>query len=83
MLFNIPRLRTVISRLLHYEAVYDFGFRQKEIADHLGLHNAYVSRLLSEKKQMPRTNLCPFNANKFTGALPKKVPVSQAVSCMP
>jgi putative transposase len=39
---------------LIWEAVYDFGYRQKEVADHLGLHYASVCRVLREKNRMLR-----------------------------
>lgn len=31
-----------------YEAVYEFGYKQKEVAEHLGLHYAYISRVIAE-----------------------------------
>ena len=31
-----------------HSAIYDFGYRQQEVASHLGLHRAYLSRVISE-----------------------------------
>ncbi|MCP4252520.1 MAG: helix-turn-helix domain-containing protein, partial [Candidatus Scalindua sp.] len=28
------------------EAVYEYGYRQREVADHLGIHYSTISRLL-------------------------------------
>lgn len=30
-----------------YEAVYEFGYKQREVAEHLGLHYAYISRIIN------------------------------------
>lgn len=37
-----------------YEAVFDYGYRQKEIADYLGMHYASVSRILKDVRGMLR-----------------------------
>ncbi len=37
-----------------YEAVFDYGYRQKEIADYLGLHYASISRILKDVVGMLR-----------------------------
>ncbi len=37
-----------------FEAVFDYGYRQKEIADYLGMHYASVSRILKESEGMLR-----------------------------
>ncbi len=37
-----------------YEAVFDYGYRQKEIADHLGMHYASISRILKDIGSMLR-----------------------------
>lgn len=37
-----------------FEAVFDYGYRQKEIADYLGMHYTSISRILKEVKGMPR-----------------------------
>jgi putative transposase len=58
---NRPTLEAIFCRSINnsgddrdklvWEAVYDFGYRQKEVADYLGLHYASVCRILREKKQ--------------------------------
>lgn len=35
-----------------HNAIYDYGYKQKEVADHLGLHRAYLSRVISETERM-------------------------------
>lgn len=35
-----------------YDAVFDYGYRQKEIADYLGMHYTSVSRILKSQKGM-------------------------------
>ncbi len=34
-----------------YEAVYDFGYHQREVADHLDLHYAYISRVIARVRE--------------------------------
>ncbi|MFA5867129.1 MAG: transposase [Actinomycetota bacterium] len=34
-----------------HSAIYDFGYKQREVANHLGLHRAYLSRVISETEK--------------------------------
>jgi DNA-directed RNA polymerase specialized sigma subunit len=36
------------------EAVFEYGYTQREVADHLRLHFTSVSRILRAKDKMPR-----------------------------
>lgn len=44
-------LSLVERNIKAWEAVYDFGYKQKEIADHLGLHYAYVSQVIAQEEE--------------------------------
>jgi plasmid maintenance system antidote protein VapI len=36
------------------EAVERYGYAQREVADHLGMHFTSISRIMRERKRMPR-----------------------------
>ena len=36
------------------EVVYEYGYSQKEVADHLGMYYSTISRLISKESEMSR-----------------------------
>ncbi|MFQ5965736.1 MAG: helix-turn-helix domain-containing protein [Candidatus Scalinduaceae bacterium] len=54
-LFNEKSLRQIQKRNRKIaEVVYEYGYSQKEVADHLGMHYSTISRLISKESEISR-----------------------------
>jgi putative transposase len=54
-LFNEKLLRQIQKRNRKIaEVVYEYGYSQKEVADHLGMHYSTISRLISKESEISR-----------------------------